>query len=198
MAFAEIQSIGLPHEIHADRVVAQMLRQVAETSAPYISGFVERIKASSDGSPKAQRKLAARIIQAGGFEVELMPGKRGRYELSFYSWCCWNDTTDRLIGPGDVPPPKPWIATLFFHLISKGGGSRDLELRYTPTCFITHHCLSRAAQRFGMRTVPQLLITARQIWQAVEDVVDVEGDVKASLKRAALGLGCRWKGFRQR
>jgi hypothetical protein len=39
-------------------------------------------------------------------------------------------------------------------------------VRSCLTLLITHHSLSRAAQRWGVRTVPELVNAVRAIWQA--------------------------------
>lgn len=59
-----IQSLGAPPERHADRVVAAMLRQLAQTRAQLFPLICAAFQNSSDGSPKAQRKLEQRVKQA--------------------------------------------------------------------------------------------------------------------------------------
>jgi hypothetical protein len=56
-----IHSIGPPPERHADRVVAAMLRQLAQTRAHLLPAILAAFANSSDGSPKAQRKLETRV-----------------------------------------------------------------------------------------------------------------------------------------
>jgi hypothetical protein len=70
----EIQSVGLPPERHADHVVAAMMRQLAEARKTLWETVAEAIVDSSDGSPKAQRKMEQRIRRAGAVQTE--PGER--------------------------------------------------------------------------------------------------------------------------
>ena len=55
-----IQSIGPPPERHADRVVAEMMRDLARKRATLWKAINEAIASSTDGGPRAQRKMAER------------------------------------------------------------------------------------------------------------------------------------------
>jgi hypothetical protein len=61
MSAVEIRSIGPPPELHADRVIALMLRQAAEEHATLIDTTAEIVGSSSSGTPRAQAKLLDRI-----------------------------------------------------------------------------------------------------------------------------------------
>jgi hypothetical protein len=64
----EIQSLGLPPERHADRVVAEMMRELARkhvTLWDEIGAVVCTCKGGA-GSPKAQRKLESASSETGG------------------------------------------------------------------------------------------------------------------------------------
>jgi hypothetical protein len=83
----EIRSIGLPHPIHADRVVAEMMHRLAHDRARMLDTLQAIVAASSDGSPKAQRKLQKRIEQVDGvLGTCLEPGKRGQYCLLVFGF----------------------------------------------------------------------------------------------------------------
>jgi hypothetical protein len=156
-ASPEIASIGLPPERHADRVIAQMLQQIALNSAHLLPSIRAAVVRSSDGSPRAQLKLEARVKAAGGFSTSLKPGKRGRYTLSCFAWGGWNPTTSEMILPGDDLPEKPWLVVHTHQLRSEGRGRGRVEFKIDPILFVTHHALSRAAQRIGARTALDLL-----------------------------------------
>src|SRR5262249_7914305 len=85
-----ILSIGPPPERHADRVVAAMLRQLAQTRAHLFPAICAALQSSSDGTPQAQRKLERRIKEAGALSTLLTPGKRGRYTLHFCDCTGWD------------------------------------------------------------------------------------------------------------
>ena len=163
---AMIQSVGAPPERHADRVVAEMLRQLAETRARLWPAMWQAIDSSSDGSPKAQRKMAERIRRAGALDVELEPGKRGCYNLTFYHSAGWNPIKNDSIEQGDTIPKLPWIVYYVTTVESKGKGSSEIKVSSSPLLFVTHHALSRIAQRFGARTTEHLLNASTVIWNA--------------------------------
>jgi hypothetical protein len=164
MSVQEIQSIGPPPERHADRVVAEMIRQFAQKHARVWCEIARAIDSSSDGSPKAQRKMAERILRAGANSVELTPGKRGRYLLMIHDLTGWNPQRDDNILLGDPIPERPWIAYNITKIESVGGGSERLAVGSCPLILISHHCLSRVAQRFGMRTTEHMLLATKVIW----------------------------------
>jgi len=161
-----IQSLGAPPERHADRVVAEMMQHLAQTRAHLWPAICEAIDSSSDGSPKAQRKMAGRIKRAGALDIVLAPGKRGRYLLTIYDWTGWDPFQDKEISLGDVIPERPWIACHVTVIESKGNGRRGMDLISRPILFITHHALSRTAQRLGARTTDHLQISCVAIWSA--------------------------------
>jgi len=73
-----IQSVGPPPERHADRVVAEMMQELARNQSRLWDAVPEIVASSSDGSPRAQRKMEERIRRAGALATYLSPGKRGR------------------------------------------------------------------------------------------------------------------------
>jgi hypothetical protein len=83
----EIGSVGLPHAIHADRVIGLMLQQLAQRNAQLWAAIHALTKDphGRDGNPRAQAKLEAKIKSLGALLTNLKPGKRGRYELRIYS-----------------------------------------------------------------------------------------------------------------
>jgi hypothetical protein len=56
-----------------------MMRQLARDHSRLWDTIAEVAADSSDGSPRAQRKMQERIKRAGALTTELWPGKRGRY-----------------------------------------------------------------------------------------------------------------------
>ena len=88
MTVLEIQSVGAPPERYANRVVADMMRHLAEQQASLWETVNDITKSphTRDGNPRAQRKLEAKIKALGVNFVHLEPGKRGRYRLSVNGW----------------------------------------------------------------------------------------------------------------
>jgi hypothetical protein len=116
----------------------------------------------SDGNPRAQAKLEAKIKNLGVLTTNLKPGKRGRYELRVYSLAGWDPQRDDLIETDDPIPKKPWICTLLHIVRGEGHGWVSHE-SFSPVIFLTHHCLSRSAQRWGVRTVDDLSAVIKKI-----------------------------------
>jgi hypothetical protein len=142
-----ITSIGAPPERHADRVTALMLRDLAAKRARIRMAVVDAIHNSKDGNPRAQAKMAERMRKAGADCVMLKPGKRGKYTIQIYQWIGWDPIHDRVIDVDDPIPEKPWLAYLIFHIEYGGRGRGAVESKVVPVLLVTHHCLSRAAQR---------------------------------------------------
>jgi len=177
----EIQSVGPPPERHADRVVAEMMREVAKNHATLWDEIQLVIVDSRGGSPKAQRKLAERIKRAGALHTKLWPGKRGKYEIMIYDFTGYDPSRNKEIGDGDPIPEKPWIACNLSMLESPGGGRNMVECNSRPILFITCHAMSRTAQRLGMRTSAHLMAAARIIWNGCIKMMNEKADEGAWL-----------------
>jgi hypothetical protein len=153
-------------ERHADRVVAEMLRFIAREHAGTYHRVIAAIQHDRCGNPTAQRRTVERIRRAAGptlIDVELTPGKRGRYTIEFFDWVGWNEQRGEEIAPGDPLPPKPWLACSFTVIKGTPTG-RDAE---AYNCLlITHHALSRLAQRAGARSIADLITATAAIWRA--------------------------------
>jgi hypothetical protein len=172
----EIKSVGSPPERYADRIVALMLQQVAKLQAQRCQMITELISSSKGGTPKAQQKLAARLEKAGAFNVSLTPGKRGRFELCFLELLGWDAGQDELILPEHPGPwpEKPWLICHVNQLEGRGTGAK-----VHPLVFVTHHCLSRAAQRLDVRTVADLRVMTELIILAASKLVMKQGIQRA-------------------
>jgi hypothetical protein len=176
-----IQSVGPPPERHANRVVAQMARHLARTHADVWTAISEVIASSSDGGPRAQRRMAERIEQAGALGTHLTPGKRGRYTLIAYNLVGWDRARDAAILAGDPIPEQPQIACNLTAVESEGRGRDLVKITSRPMLLVTHHCLSRAAQRFGVRTSAHLVAVTTAIWNTAFDLLCEKADIDAWL-----------------
>jgi hypothetical protein len=155
-AVEEIRSIGPPPVRHSDRIVAGMLRHLAEQSARLwaaIEGIIEGPYVR-DGNERAQRRLEARVKALGAMTF-LEPGKRGKYCLRAYHWCGYSPVTDTWIGADDDIPPKPWLA----HKCYQVEGMGRCRVRYlTGTrVMISVHALSRVTQRWQAKNLSDIL-----------------------------------------
>jgi hypothetical protein len=162
-----IQSIGPPPERHADRIVAEMLRQLAVQKAERFPMIADAMLSSRrDGGPRAQRRMAER---AGAISTYLSPGKRGSYEFMFCDLAGWDVTRNAEITPQDQLPAKPWLVGFVNVLTSLGRGREQRDFKSSPILFVTHHALSRVAQRFGATHSHHLLNLTTNIFNQLMD-----------------------------
>jgi hypothetical protein len=157
MTALAIQSVGAPPEQHADRVVAEMMKYLAQKNARLWDAIHALTKGPHvrDGNPRAQAKIQTNIEALGVSWTHLEPGKRGRYRLSVNDWAGWNPATDSRITLGDEIPSKPWLANL--HHVIEGTGHGWVRFASHVSLLITHHSLSRVTQRWQVRTLADLL-----------------------------------------
>ena len=84
IAVPQIQSVGAPPELHADRVAGEMVRWlIAERELRWRHWWAEWERGSI-GNPKGQQRMWARMVEAAGpflLYHRLTPGKRARFEL---------------------------------------------------------------------------------------------------------------------
>jgi hypothetical protein len=161
----KIQSLGLPPERHADRVVLEMLKVIAgarQRTWPEIQAIVDQ---GPDGNPKAQARMLAKLKAAAGpfiVSAHLKPGKRGRYQLIFLDTHVWNPETGETVMPDDTSIPEmPWLAFMLVEWTSKG--EHRYDVKSSVALLITHHALSRLTQRCGARTMQDVWNAAREI-----------------------------------
>jgi hypothetical protein len=151
-----IQSLGRPPELHADRVVAQMLQIITRDRArcwPKIHEVLGE-RRRHDGNPKAQQKLFERMKEAvNGFLLwgTIETGKRGKYCMYLVVLDGWDAERKQVVFGNDRIPDKPWITVSTIKIEGKGHGRYHEE--GANSLFITHHALSRLTQRCGARSL---------------------------------------------
>jgi hypothetical protein len=152
-------------------MLQQMAKQHAELWAAVDA--VAKDPRVRDGNPRAQAKLEAKIKNLGALQTDLKPGKRGRYELHIYSLPGWDPQRDTLIEPDDPIPEKPQICTLFHVVRGEGHG----RVRHTSFIwlYLTHHCLSRSGQRWGVRTVTDLSVVIEKTIRVAIEYLTLRG-----------------------
>jgi hypothetical protein len=165
LVLPEIQSVGLPPERHADRVVLEMLKLLAEARQQTWPEIQAILNQGPDGNPKAQARMLAKIKTAAGpfiVSAQLKPGKRGRYQFHFLDTHVWNPETGKVVMPDDTSIPEmPWLAFMIVEWTSKGDHRYDVKS--SVALLMTHHALSRLTQRCGARTIQDIWHAAREI-----------------------------------
>jgi hypothetical protein len=160
-----IQSLGLPPEKHADRIVAAMLRVIVEERVLCWRRLNDLMAAHlPDGNPAAQARFFKKVTTAADSFLlgsHLEPGKRGRYKMRLLILDGWDAERGAIIGADDPIPEKPWIAVT--SVVIESRGSYRYEEDCSVTLFITHHALSRLTQRCGARTLKELYCAVRRI-----------------------------------
>jgi hypothetical protein len=182
-----IQSLGPPPERHADRIVAEMLRHLAQQRAALFPAIAAALVQSSDGGPRAQRRMQERVERAGAIASHLTPGKRGCYELVFYDLAGWDVGRHAEITTTDPLPDKPWIVCHVNLFTSPGRGREQRDFRSHPLLFVTHHALSRAAQRFGATHSRHLIAATEHILVATLKLSNELGSMERWLAPPPVG-----------
>lgn len=155
-----IRSIGPPPTQHAERVVGAMLRHLSAEHAK-----VDPVALSGRwGNPIAQARGADRMRQHPHvLAVQVTPGKKATYELDIFLWVVWDSDRNDMMLAGSTCA-KPWIACAQIHLEFRHGR------RVSDSCgmhfFVTHHALSRLAERCGARTPDDVLTATKALLDA--------------------------------
>jgi hypothetical protein len=171
MNVPKIKSIGLPPEKHADRVVAEMMRWIVEAQMRRWARVQHVVSNCKDGNPRSQERMIRRLKEAGGvffFDVFLDPGKRGKFVYHLLDVAGWNPAADTMIFETSAIPEKPWLCCNTTRVISRGRNVYDqttgIEL------LVTHHSMSRLAQRNGVREPKELLMAVHSIRSSYLDM----------------------------
>ena len=174
-AIPRIQSVGAPPEAHADRVVAEMLRHIVANQTVRWDDVARIFRSAQtggdDGNPAAQQRLVEKLKAAGGdffFGVFLEPGKRGKYTITFFQVCGLDPNTDKPISHVDEIPDKPQLLCSMGLFESKGRGVYNVD--GMPHLIVTHHALSRLAQRCDARVPKDMINAVACIWKRLIEV----------------------------
>jgi hypothetical protein len=162
------------------------MRELAYRRSTFWHRVEEIMHTATDGGPRGQRRMAARILEAGAVDIDLKPGKRGKYEIDIYDQVGWDVARDAEIKLGDRIPEKPWLVCNYSRIKSLGGGRNQVDAYSKPIIFITHHVISRMAQRLELRDADDLGEAMRMIWNATVTLMHDKG-VKQWLDAPACG-----------
>jgi hypothetical protein len=179
MTELQISSIGPPPPLHADRVVGLMMGHIIKQAAHIHDELQSLIAHANDGGPRAQKKLQERLLRAGevmGRRIvacDLEPAKRGRYHMRLCFWSGWDRDKDREIEPSHKVPRRPWVCLWYVEV--DGLGNHRVAWHRAPLAYISHHVLSRMAQRRGLRDLDDLFTAIARVAIAVMDLYQSKG-----------------------
>ena len=158
-----IQSIGVPPDRHAERIVSRC----CNTSKP------DRRNAGPKPKARSSRRKWVRWLDSSArwrgparpwvdlaLSVELTPAKRGKYVLRLVSWIAFDPATNKVAPPGDPLPPGAQLAVIVAH--STGANHRPQWNAVVPLVTSRHAC-TRLAQRANVRGVGDLLVRLREL-----------------------------------
>lgn len=169
-----IVSVGPPPDLHAERIVTEMLRWLhAEHKLQH-----ERLLACARGildvrtmgTPKGQHRAAARLKKATNdiaLDIRLLTAKRGKFILTLVDWSIWDPIAGVLAEDGPMPPIA-WLAGV---LTVFTGANHRPEVRLATPLVVTRHACVRLAQRAGVRTVDDLIVAMRELWRATSALI---------------------------
>jgi hypothetical protein len=183
----QIQSIGAPPDIHAERIVRAQMRWLQAQRQPAFDRMLDLVDVDRMGTIIGQHKVCDRILKAGGdalLSLRLKPGSRGRFELQLFDWSVWDPATKTLVENGRPMPETGWLAAVA-NIIT--GRHRRFDSRSHTLLLLTHHAAVRLTQRCGIRDVQGLLLALRDLWLAVSASVSSWDDLPTGEWRVPMG-----------
>lgn len=169
----QIRSIGLPPEIHADRVVREMLQYITRVQQENwkticVTGHFGNPKSQTRAFEKLQKRIGQFMISS-----DLRTGKRGNFRMRFLTLDTFNPETGECVGSKGKVPSTPWLA--YTRVTITGASGYDIKTEAIVNLTVSHHALSRLAQRVGVRTVQDLVMVAHDIGQGFYEKVLANG-----------------------
>ena len=149
--------IGEIPDLHAKRVVSEMIVFLAKIGASVTPALERAISQPIGGNPKAQRKFAERVRATRSpaiLDFATYTGKRCKFGLMLSVW------SDDEYGGATV-------YSYFAHADGPGTERRAAG----PVWRITHHALTRIVQRTGAHDPVKLLLVMREMGKVVSDAM---------------------------
>ena len=176
---------------HAERVADDWLRFLHRDQARLWANAGKSLDRDKMINPVSQARAVERFKRAAGelvLDIDLQPGKKGRYQLMFATWVLWDLTKDERADPGQPFPINARPAVM----VGFSNGTRiDRRITGHPAfagertispaeyddwnagmpLIISRHACIRAAQRAEVRTVGDMVALLRSIWLATKDLM---------------------------
>ena len=142
-------------DLHAKRVVGEMLAFLENASTAYIPQLANAMNRPIGGNPKAQQRWADRINKASApmvVDFATTTGKRAKFKMFLSIWT-----------------PDEWNgATVRVYLASSDGPGTEQRKR-GPLWRFSQHALVRLVQRSGATDAVKLMLVMRKVAAVVGD-----------------------------
>ena len=128
------------------------------------------------GSIKGQQRIAAKLrelMKGLALEIRLEPKKRGGFVLDIASWFIWDVMKAKVV---ESDSPIPHNVSLACVLTSYTGKNYVAKATSCTPLVVTRHACMRLAQRAGVRTVEDLLMTMGVLWGSTTALMIMLGD----------------------
>lgn len=145
------------------------------------------------GNPIGQTRAVKRFRERAGpllLDLQLETGKRGKYKLIMVTWEVWDPETEDMTKAKHLLPPRACLAVGFNQDRGRGWPEGPKGWRAITPFIVSRHACLRLAMRAEVRTVPDLLVAVRELWDtvssSVHEKIDEEWWAKAPIE------GYRW------
>jgi hypothetical protein len=170
----KIQSVGVPPERHAYRVVGEMCQWLFREEVRLDQLMADKIKVRRGGlgNPIAQQRFVDRVRKLGSkaiIDLQFAPGKRGKFRMAWTSWTVVSPETGASFFGTDQPiPERPWLAC---DVSVFDGRSQDRNEDFRVFT-LTHHAMQRLAERCNARTPDDLLDALKELWPQLNTILN--------------------------
>jgi hypothetical protein len=170
-----IASAGVPPDLHAERIVGEMLRWLHAERVRLIELAAGAIDIDQMGTVAGQQRVLARLrqkTQGMALDLRLAAAKRGKFTLTLASWSIWDPAADAAAKVSQ-PPPAAWLSVALS--VFTGAGHRRVTKTSVPL-LVTRHACVRLAQRAGVRTVDGLVAAMGELWRVTAALMSAQPD----------------------
>ena len=155
---------------HAERISSDMVSYLCRERMRLHERAIGLIDIEKMGSPAGQKRIADRLATALGplaLEISLKPAKRARFVLEVVDWLVWDSVDDDPVVT-DAARPRAWLGVALTHYT---GARHRSDTKFGIPLLVSHHAITRLAQRAGVRTIDDLLESLRELWCVTSGII---------------------------
>jgi hypothetical protein len=171
-----IQSLGVPPDLHAERIVREMLAWAHDERARLNERAQGVINVDQMGSPTGQWRTCERLRKAAGkslLDVRLFRAKRGKGMILTTDWSIWDPSAQTLVEDDRRMPETAWLAAVVNTITAV---NHRFDCNSATVLLLTHHACVRLCQRCGVRDVDGLLGALQALWREVFALMESHPD----------------------